>query len=65
VAALEHFGRWRVDATPAAMEGPCPLLLRVARDLTLPPTPPGWDVVAVVPRPTGRDELMQLLRRAR
>jgi hypothetical protein len=65
VAALEHFGRFVVDATPAAMQGPCPLLLRVARDLTLPPTPPGWEVLAVVPRPTGRDELTQLLRRAR
>jgi 4-amino-4-deoxy-L-arabinose transferase-like glycosyltransferase len=65
VAALEHFGRWRVDATPGAMQGPCPLLLRVARDLTLPPTPEGWVEIAVVPRPTGRDELTQLLRRAR
>jgi hypothetical protein len=65
VAALEHFGRWRVDATPEALQGPCPLWLRVARDLTLPPVPEGWDVVAVVPRPTGRDELTQLLQRAR
>jgi 4-amino-4-deoxy-L-arabinose transferase-like glycosyltransferase len=65
VAALEHFGRWRVDATPAALQGPCPLWLRVARDLTLPPVPEGWDVIAVVPRPTGRDELTQLLQRAR
>jgi 4-amino-4-deoxy-L-arabinose transferase-like glycosyltransferase len=65
VAALEHFGRWRVDATPGAALGACPLLLRVARDLTLPPTPAGWVEIAVVPRPTGRDELMQLLRPAR
>jgi 4-amino-4-deoxy-L-arabinose transferase-like glycosyltransferase len=65
VAALEHFGRWQVDATPNAALGRCPLLLRVARDLTLPPTPQGWVEIAVVPRPTGRDELMQLLRRAR
>jgi len=65
VAALEHFGRWRVDARPEALQGPCPLWLRVARDLTLPPVPAGWDVVAVVPRPTGRDELTQLLQRAR
>jgi len=65
VAALEHFGRWRVDASPAALQGPCPLWLRVARELTLPPVPEGWDVVAVVPRPTGRDELTQLLQRAR
>ncbi len=65
VAALEHFGRWRVDATPGADLGDCPLLLRVARDLSLPPTPQGWVEIAVVPRPTGRDELMQLLRRAR
>jgi len=65
VAALEHFGRWTVDATPGAMDGRCPLLLRVARDLTLPEVPEGWQVLAVVPRPTGRDELTQLLQRAR
>jgi hypothetical protein len=65
VAALEHFGRWRVDATPGALQGPCPLLLRVARDRVLPPVPEGWSVVAVVPRPTARDELTQLLQRAR
>jgi 4-amino-4-deoxy-L-arabinose transferase-like glycosyltransferase len=65
VAALEHFGRWRVDATPGALQGPCPLLLRVARDRVLPPVPEGWSVVAVVPRPTARDELTQLLQRER
>jgi 4-amino-4-deoxy-L-arabinose transferase-like glycosyltransferase len=65
VAALEHFGRWKVDARPDAMNGHCPLVLRVARDLTLPEVPEGWQVVAVVPRPTGRDELTQLLQRAR
>jgi 4-amino-4-deoxy-L-arabinose transferase-like glycosyltransferase len=65
VAALEHFGRWRVDATPAAMQGPCPLLVRVARERALPPLPEGWEVVATVPRPTARDELTQLLRRVR
>jgi hypothetical protein len=63
VASLEHFGRWKVDARPAAQEGPCPVWLRVARDLTLPPVPEGWVVLAVVPRPTGRDELTQLLQR--
>jgi hypothetical protein len=41
------------------------LLLRVARDRVLPPVPEGWSVVAVVPRPTARDELTQLLQRAR
>ena len=65
VAALEHFGRWRVNATPGALQGPCPLWLRVARDRVLPPVPEGWSVVAVVPRPTARDELTQLLQRAR
>ncbi len=65
VAALEHFGRWTVDASAGAMNGRCPLLLRVARDLTLPPVPEGWQVLAVVPRPTGRDELTQLLQRER
>jgi 4-amino-4-deoxy-L-arabinose transferase-like glycosyltransferase len=64
VAALEHFGRWTIDATPAALQGPCPLWLRLARERNLPPLPTGWLEVAVVPRPTSRDELAQLLRRA-
>ena len=64
VAALEHFGRWTIDATPAALQGPCPLWLRIARERNLPPLPEGWREVAVVPRPTSRDELAQLLQRA-
>ncbi len=63
VAALEHFGRWTIDAATSAETTRCELLLRVARDRALPPVPEGWAELAVVPRPTERDELTQLLRR--
>lgn len=63
ISALEQLGRWRVDATPAAAQGPCPVLLRVVRNRPLPPTPAGWTPVAEVKRPTDRDELTQLYRR--
>jgi 4-amino-4-deoxy-L-arabinose transferase-like glycosyltransferase len=65
VAALEHFGRWSVDATAELATTACPLLLRVARDQPLPPVPAGWQEIAVVPRPTERGELTQLLQRLR
>lgn len=65
VAALEHFGRWTVDARADAASTTCPLLLRVARDQPLPPVPAGWEELTVVPRPTERGELTQLLQRLR
>ncbi len=57
VAALEHFGRWRVDARPDAETGPCTVLLRVARPRALPADPPGWQRTAEVRRPTDRNEV--------
>jgi 4-amino-4-deoxy-L-arabinose transferase-like glycosyltransferase len=65
VAALEHFGRWRVDARPAALSGPCGYLLQVSKQRPLPPAAPGWVLVGEVKRPTDRDEITQVLRRAR
>jgi 4-amino-4-deoxy-L-arabinose transferase-like glycosyltransferase len=65
IAALETFGRWRVDARPdAASTSGCEYLLRVTRSKPLPPAPPGWQAVAEVRRPTERDEVTQVFRRA-
>ncbi len=63
VAALEHFGRWTVDARSGAAESRCPYQLRVLRTRPSPPPPEGWDWVADVNRPTERDEYTQVLRR--
>jgi hypothetical protein len=64
VAALEHFGRWRVDARPSAPEAGCDYLLRVARGRPLPAAPAGWDFVAQARRPTDRDEITLVYRRS-
>ncbi|CAD5373955.1 conserved membrane hypothetical protein [Rubrivivax sp. A210] len=64
VAALEHFGRWRVDASPDAAAGPCNVLLRVARGRPLPSPPAGWQQVAEVKRPTDRAEVTLVYERA-
>jgi len=63
VAALEHWGRWAVDARPDAAAGSCQILLRVLRMRPAPPPPGGWEWVADVSRPTERDEYTQVLRR--
>ena len=64
VAALEHFGRWRVDAGDAAADGPCDWQLRVTKARPLPAAPPGWQLVGEARRPTDRDEVTQVFRRA-
>jgi hypothetical protein len=64
VAALEHFGRWRVDATQSALDGPCTHLVRVFRDDAVPVIPSGWNPIAEVARPTDRHEITQVLQRA-
>jgi hypothetical protein len=63
VAALETFGRWRVDATPAAAQGPCAVMLRVSRQRPPAAPPPGWQAAADVKRPTDREELTQVFVR--
>jgi len=65
VAALEHFGRWRVDARPAAELGPCEAMVRVVRSGLPPPPLAGWTPVAIVMRPFEREERTYLYRRAR
>ena len=63
VAALEHFGRWRVEAALDAASRECGVLLQVSR--TGPPAPPpGWQLVARVRRSTDRNEQTWVYRRA-
>ena len=65
-AALEVHGPWRVDESPRAS---CRWRLVVLRDqpqnAQSPAAPPGWVLVATLRRPTDRDELTALWRRAR
>ena len=63
VAALEHFGRWRVDAGPAALDGGCRYAMRVTRSRPVPATPRGWVLVGQARRPTDRDEVTLVYRR--
>lgn len=61
-AALEHFGRWRVDARPAADAGGCDWML-LRTDAGAAGAPRGWTVVARVLRPTERQGGTLVLRR--
>lgn len=64
VAALEHFGRYRVDATPAAATASCDYLLQ--QDFAAGrPTPDGWTLMAREQRPTRRDEAVSIYQRER
>lgn len=62
VAALEYFGRWRVDARENAAQGPCTYLIQTTR-MSNPPTPSGWVRVAEARRPTDRTEVTLVYRR--
>jgi 4-amino-4-deoxy-L-arabinose transferase-like glycosyltransferase len=64
VAALETFGRWRVEASAEADQSSCPYLLRASRDASQPPTVPGWQAVAQTQRPTDRDETTFIYKRS-
>ena len=59
-AALEQYGRWRVDARD---EGSCAVLLHQDRRGQPVTMPEGWTVVARVNRPTDREETTLVLRR--
>ena len=65
VAALEQYGRWRVEAGTGVVSA-CALMLRQERR-GQPPTavPAGWELVARIKRPTDRDETTLVLRRSR
>jgi hypothetical protein len=65
VAALEHMGRWQVDARPEALAGSCAYAMRVTRLPTLPAAPAGWEEAGRAQRPTERDEVTLVYRRVR
>lgn len=64
IASLEQYGRWRVEAQPGAGSECAVRLLQVRRGEAA-ATPPGWELVARVRRPTDRDETTVILRRLR
>ncbi len=63
VAALEDYGRWRVEAR-ADKAGACGVRLQQERRGERVPAAPGWRVAARVRRPTDRDEQTLVLRRS-
>ncbi|MBX3604689.1 MAG: hypothetical protein KF788_05445 [Piscinibacter sp.] len=63
VASLEYMGALRVDAVTPADLTPCEVLLRSERDGSAAPVP-GWTLVARLPRPTAREDVTLLYRRA-
>jgi 4-amino-4-deoxy-L-arabinose transferase-like glycosyltransferase len=62
-AALEFYGRWRVDARPEAADGDCPIWIKAGTIATPPVAPPGWTTVAIERRPTDKDEVTGVFRR--
>ena len=65
LAALEHYGRWSVDAGPDAARKCAVQLQQESRAQPRSNPPAGWDVVARVRRPTDRDETTLVLQRSR
>ena len=64
-AALEYHGRWQVDARPeAASSSDCPIWVKAGTIAHPPQTPPGWQAIAIERRPTDRDEVTGVYRRA-
>jgi hypothetical protein len=63
VAALEVFGRWRVDARPGQTPPHCAYLVTTSRERAVPPTPAGWTLLAQARRPGDRDEVTLLYGR--
>ena len=57
LAALEFHARRRVDRSPSASSGSCPVLVLVRRGPQKPAAPAGWQELAVERRPTERNEL--------
>jgi 4-amino-4-deoxy-L-arabinose transferase-like glycosyltransferase len=64
-AALEYHGRWRVDARPdVAGHNECPVWVKAGTIANPPDTPAGWQVIAIERRPTDRNEITGVYRRA-
>jgi len=62
-AALEYHGRWRVDASPKAAEGPCAFLILTTKVQSKLPEPAGWQRVVAEQRPTDKDDVTVVFRR--
>lgn len=60
-AALEHFGRWQVDAREPAAD--CPVLLHAEPPNADVPSLPGWRFITRERRPSDRDETVLVYRR--
>lgn len=64
-AALEYYGRWRVDARPdAGIRSECPIWVKAGTIARPPTTPEGWQLIAIERRPTDKDEVTGVYRRA-
>ena len=63
VAALEVFGRYRVDARAGSAGGDCAFLLQGVRLSQRPEPPPGWALAATAQGPRDRDEALAIFRR--
>jgi 4-amino-4-deoxy-L-arabinose transferase-like glycosyltransferase len=64
-AALEYHGRWRVETRPdAAANNECPVWLKAGTLANPPAAPPGWQPIAIERRPTDKDEVTGVFRRA-
>jgi type II secretory pathway pseudopilin PulG len=63
VAALEHYGDYRVQAVRSAQGGSCAVLLRLEPVDRAVPAPSGWERVAQARRPNDRDEVTAVYRR--
>ncbi|MCG3190175.1 MAG: hypothetical protein LKCHEGNO_02806 [Burkholderiaceae bacterium] len=64
-AALEYYGHWRVDARPDALDSSaCPILVKAGTIARPPVTPAGWQAIAIERRPTDKDEVTGVYRRA-
>ncbi|HSW24109.1 MAG TPA: hypothetical protein VLJ62_15205, partial [Burkholderiaceae bacterium] len=64
-AALEYHGRWRVEArADVAATSDCAVWVKAGTIANPPEVSPGWQTIAIERRPTDRDEVTGVYRRA-
>jgi hypothetical protein len=64
LAALESLGGYRVDAVTPPELAPCEYLLQSQTPRAPADTLPGWELIVRVTRPTDREDLTAIYRRA-